>query len=150
MTHRGNDLPIDANRLIAVCADGCVLDGEEHDCCAREHLYCDGQGCSGCHRGLMWLPGQGKTKIEVTEDVQADTYVEKGQPTMRTQVSVTGMHGLNVPDFTWPDNWATPHVGDPVQVGEYTLYVRVVHWYPMSDDETAEPFVYLVLGPNRP
>jgi len=37
------------------CEPACVFQDEDHDQCAREHDECNGNGCDGCHNGLMWV-----------------------------------------------------------------------------------------------
>jgi len=53
---------------------------------------------------------------------------------------------------TWPEGWPVPREGDSVTLhpdDPAVNTVRTVVWYPESDGDIPEPFVYLVLGSDR-
>lgn len=67
---------------------------------------------------------------------------------LRVVVRVVG-HSVRL-DNGWPEGWPVPREGEPIHIGEDTLYVRTVAWYPAGDIHgDHEPFVYVVLGPQR-
>jgi hypothetical protein len=46
---------------------------------------------------------------------------------------------------------AVPRVGEVVSLHQGAeFYVRTVVWYPQGDEDTNEPFVYIVVGESRP
>lgn len=66
---------------------------------------------------------------------------------MKILVSTVGL--LDRPDLVWPEGWPIPEVGSEVSYDEDTsLFVRTVVWYLNGDEDTKEPFVYIVLGPK--
>lgn len=77
---------------------------------------------------------------------------------MKVQFSFVG---FLMPDNTQPrDFWVDlpqiPREGEIINikgVSQSNTYVRAVVWYPVhndDDEELAEPFVYVVVGPSRP
>lgn len=70
---------------------------------------------------------------------------------MKVQISVVGSHPR--PDITWPEGWPVPRLGEIVSADSEEYSVRTIVWYPHGDPETPEdpePFVYVVIGPQRP
>jgi hypothetical protein len=44
----------------------------------------------------------------------------------------------------WPPGWPAPREGETVHLGETTLRVQAVAWYPVGS-QGSEPFIYVVL-----
>lgn len=71
---------------------------------------------------------------------------------MKVIVSVVGM--CSRPEVDWPEGWPIPQVGAEIEIKTAdtpffgTVFVRTVVWHPQGDEETKEPFVYIVVGPQ--
>lgn len=69
---------------------------------------------------------------------------------MKVQITITGEHRGERVD--WPEGWPVPREGEQVCLPFGYVCVRTVVWYPQGNSEgggSAEPLVYVVLGPSR-
>jgi hypothetical protein len=69
---------------------------------------------------------------------------------MKIKVSHVGTVNRNL-RITWPEGWPVLSIDDEVGIPGLpeVTHVRVVEWCPLGNEEDAEPFVYIVVGPRR-
>lgn len=66
---------------------------------------------------------------------------------MKVRINVVGEHRGT--DIEWPEGWPVPVEGQEIQIPNGTIFIRQVVWYPLGEDDSVEPFIYVVVGPKN-